>query len=76
MQKRPLFAFLATQGIWWLELICVHPSHVEYNERTSYQEMSFYRQHLMKLKMAYIQAENGIPATDTFFRAWDGFRKR
>jgi len=30
----------------------------------------------MKLKLAYIQAEAGIPATDPFFRAWDGFRKR
>ena len=30
----------------------------------------------MKLKHAYIQAEAGIPATDPFFRAWDGFRKR
>lgn len=30
----------------------------------------------MKLKRAYIQAEAGIPASDTFFRAWEGFRKR
>jgi ATP-grasp domain, R2K clade family 2 len=30
----------------------------------------------MKLKLAYIQAERGIPATDPFYRAWDGFRKR
>jgi hypothetical protein len=30
----------------------------------------------MKLKLAYIQAENGIPAADPFYRAWDGFRKR
>lgn len=30
----------------------------------------------MKLKLAYIQAQNGIPAADSFFRAWDGFRKR
>jgi hypothetical protein len=30
----------------------------------------------MKLKLAYIQAEGGIPAADSFFRAWDGFRKR
>lgn len=30
----------------------------------------------MKIKLAYIQAQNGIPATDSFFRAWDGFHKR
>lgn len=30
----------------------------------------------MKLKLAYIQAANGIPATDPFYRAWEGFRKR
>jgi hypothetical protein len=30
----------------------------------------------MNLKLAYIQAEGGIPAADSFFRAWDGFRKR
>jgi hypothetical protein len=30
----------------------------------------------MKLKLAYIQTQNGIPAADSFFRAWDGFRKR
>lgn len=30
----------------------------------------------MPLKMVYVQAEGGIPASDTFFRAWDGFRKR
>ncbi len=30
----------------------------------------------MKLKLAYVQAENGVPAADSFFRAWDGFRKR
>lgn len=30
----------------------------------------------MKLKLAYVQAENGIPAADSFYRAWDGFRKR
>ncbi len=30
----------------------------------------------MKLKLAFIQAEGGIPASDTFFRAWEGFRKR
>lgn len=30
----------------------------------------------MKLKLAYIQAQNGIPAADSFFRAWDGFRRR
>ena len=30
----------------------------------------------MKLKLAYIQAESGVPAADSFFRAWEGFRKR
>ncbi len=30
----------------------------------------------MKLKLAFIQAAGGIPATDPFFRAWEGFRKR
>jgi hypothetical protein len=30
----------------------------------------------VKLKLAYIQAEAGIPATDTFYRAWAGFRKK
>ncbi|VTR99445.1 ATP-grasp domain-containing protein [Tuwongella immobilis] len=30
----------------------------------------------MKLKLAYIQAERGMPAADPFYRAWDGFRKR
>jgi hypothetical protein len=30
----------------------------------------------VKLKLAYVQAEGGIPATDPFFRAWEGFRKR
>ena len=30
----------------------------------------------MKLKLAFIQAESGVPASDTFFRAWEGFRKR
>jgi hypothetical protein len=30
----------------------------------------------VKLKRIFIQAEGGIPASDTFFRAWDGFRKR
>jgi hypothetical protein len=30
----------------------------------------------MKIKRAYIQAQNGIPAADSFYRAWDGFRKR
>src|SRR4051794_21611743 len=29
----------------------------------------------MKLKLAYIQAERGIPGNDSFYRAWDGFRK-
>jgi hypothetical protein len=28
----------------------------------------------MKLKLA--RAQNGIPATDSFYRAYDGFRKR
>lgn len=30
----------------------------------------------VKLKLAYVQAAGGIPATDSFYRAWDGFRKR
>src|SRR5436190_18663554 len=30
----------------------------------------------MKLKQAFIQSAGGIPASDPFFRAWDGFRKR
>jgi len=30
----------------------------------------------VKLKRAYIQAEGGIPAADSFYRAWEGFRKR
>jgi hypothetical protein len=30
----------------------------------------------VELKLAFIQAAGGIPASDTFFRAWDGFRKR
>lgn len=30
----------------------------------------------MKLSLAYIQAENGIPSADPFYRAWEGFRKR
>ena len=30
----------------------------------------------MKLKRAYIQAEGGVRASDTFFRACEGFRKR
>ncbi len=30
----------------------------------------------MKLKRVFVQAEGGVPASDTFFRAWDGFRKR
>jgi hypothetical protein len=30
----------------------------------------------VKIKLAYIQAEGGVPAADSFFRAWEGFRKR
>lgn len=30
----------------------------------------------MKIKRAYIQAQNNIPAAESFYRAWDGFRKR
>jgi hypothetical protein len=30
----------------------------------------------MQLRLAYVQAEGGVPAADPFFRAWDGFRKR
>lgn len=30
----------------------------------------------MGVRLAYIQAQNGIPAAESFYRAWDGFRKR
>jgi hypothetical protein len=30
----------------------------------------------VKLRLAFIHAEAGIPASDTFYRAWEGFRKR
>ena len=30
----------------------------------------------MKLNLSFIQADRGVPASDTFFRAWEGFRKR
>lgn len=30
----------------------------------------------MKLVKVFVQADGGIPATDPFYRAWDGFRKR
>jgi hypothetical protein len=30
----------------------------------------------VKVKLAFVQAEGGIPASDTFYRAWEGFRKR
>lgn len=30
----------------------------------------------MGIKLANIQAQNGIPAAESFYRAWDGFRKR
>ncbi len=30
----------------------------------------------MKLNRVFIQAESGIPASDTCYRAWEGFRKR
>lgn len=30
----------------------------------------------MKLRMAYIQGEGGVPSSDTFYRAFEGFRKR
>lgn len=30
----------------------------------------------MKPKLVYVQAEGGIPAGDSFYRAWDGFRRR
>src|SRR5687768_1845513 len=30
----------------------------------------------MRLTKVFVQAVNGIPASDTFFRAWEGFRKR
>lgn len=30
----------------------------------------------MQLKRVFVQAHQGIPASDTFYRAWEGFRKR
>jgi hypothetical protein len=30
----------------------------------------------VNVRLAFIQAEAGIPASDTFYRAWEGFRKR
>jgi hypothetical protein len=30
----------------------------------------------LKIKRAYVQAQDGIPADESFFKAWDGFRKR
>ena len=29
-----------------------------------------------KIKRVYIQAENGVPSNEAFYKAWDGFRKR
>lgn len=30
----------------------------------------------MPVRQVYVQAEGGVPATDSFYRAWDGFRRR
>jgi hypothetical protein len=30
----------------------------------------------MPVRLVYVQAEGGVPATDSFYRAWDGFRRR
>ncbi|HEX4607142.1 MAG TPA: ATP-grasp domain-containing protein [Urbifossiella sp.] len=30
----------------------------------------------MSVRLVYVQAEGGVPAADSFYRAWDGFRKR
>lgn len=30
----------------------------------------------MSIRLVYVQAQDGVPATDSFFRAWEGFRKR
>ncbi len=30
----------------------------------------------MPVRQVYVQAEGGVPATDPFYRAWDGFRRR
>ena len=30
----------------------------------------------MTIKRVYVQAENGVPTDEAFFKAWDGFRKR
>jgi hypothetical protein len=30
----------------------------------------------MSIRLVYVQSQSGIPASDSFFRAWEGFRKR
>src|SRR5687767_989960 len=30
----------------------------------------------MDVKLVYIQAQDGVPADESFFKAWEGFRKR
>ena len=30
----------------------------------------------VKIKLAYVQAQDSIPADESFFKAWEGFRKR
>ena len=32
--------------------------------------------HPVKIKLAYIQAQNGVVTHDSTFKAWDGFRKQ
>lgn len=29
-----------------------------------------------KIKLVYVQAQDGVPSNEAFFKAWDGFRKR
>lgn len=30
----------------------------------------------MSIRLVYVQSQDGMPASDSFFRAWEGFRKR
>jgi hypothetical protein len=30
----------------------------------------------VKIKLAYIQAQDGVPSDESFYKAWEGFRKR
>jgi hypothetical protein len=31
---------------------------------------------VQKIKLAYVQAQDGVPSNEAFYKAWDGFRKR